>query len=440
MTPDILIGLIGILLGLVILTVLIMRGVNIFVIAFAASAVVALTSGLGLYDALKINFVGGFVKFFQANYLIFLTGILMGKMMEITNGAKAIAKLIVRIFGARWALLSIPLACGILAYGGVSVFVCSFAVFPIALEVFHEADLPRRFIPAALTFGCSTFAMVAPGAPQIHNAVPSQALGVTYMAGTVVGFISCGFMLVLGAILLYRFVGKAKASGEHFIAKDVDSFHDDAKLPNGWVALLPLIITVILINAPLNNGKPLVQLETGVLIGALLTYLLLNKYQDNKKILFHVGEGCKSSIVSICNTCAVVAFGTVVSATAAFQVVINAMVEIPGPPLLGVALGTTVIAGVCGSASGALGIVAPLLGPVYTAQGVAAAAISRTMSIASAALDSLPHNGYIVTVTNGLCNESHKDAYGPIFWLTVVVPLLGTVVCVTLFTLFPNLP
>lgn len=442
MDIQILISLIGIIAGLGLLMYLIMKGVNIFVIAFISAAIVALTGGLNLYDALKVTFVGGFVKFFQANYLIFLTGVLMGKMMEVTNGAKAIAKLIVHFFGKDRALISIPLACAVLAYGGVSVFVCSFAVFPIALEVFREADLPRRFIPGALTFGCSTFAMVAPGAPQIHNAIPANALGLNnFMSGTVVGFISCGAMLVLGSILLFRMVASAKAGGEHFVAKSVDVFTTDGeKMPNGWLALIPLIVTVILINAPLKDGAPLVKLETGVFLGALLTFLLLNKYQDNHKALHNVGEACKSAIVSICNTCAVVAFGTVVAASAAFPSITNAMVSIPGPPLLGVAVGTTVIAGVCGSASGALGIAAPLLGPVYMAQGVAASAIARTMSISSAALDSLPHNGYIVTVTNGLCNETHKDAYRPIFWLTVFTPFIGSIICVILFTIFPNLP
>lgn len=441
MTGSEILSLVGIFVGLGLLMYLIMKGVNIFVIAFISSAIVALTSRLDLYTALKDTFVTGFVGFFKANYLIFLTGTLMGKLMEITNGAKAIAKSIVKVFGKEKALISIPLACAILAYGGVSVFVCSFAVFPIALEVFKEADLPRRFIPGALTFGCSTFAMVAPGAPQIHNAVPSKALGVSYMAGTVVGFISCAVMFLLGAVLLFKMVAKAKENGEHFVAKDVDKFtENDEVLPNGLIALIPLIITIILINAPLKAGKPLVHLESGVFLGTVLVFILLNKYQDNKQILHHVGEACKTSIFSICNTCAVVAFGSVVVASKAFPVVINAMTNIPGPPLMGVAVGTTVIAGICGSASGALGIAAPLLGPIYLAKGVAAEAISRTLSISSAALDSLPHNGYIVTVTNGLCNETHKDAYRPIFWLTVFTPFVGSIVCVILFTLFPNLP
>lgn len=433
---EVALSLLGILVGLAILTYLIMRGVNIFIVAITCALIVSITGGIDPYVGLKEHYMTGFVNFFRANFLIFLTGTLMGKIMEITNGAKAIARLIVSLLGKDKALISIPLACGIIGYGGVSVFVISFAVFPIALEVFKEADLPRRFIPAALTFGCSTFAMVAPGAPQIHNSIPANELGTDLMAGALVGYVSCGAMLVIGCLWLFQIVGKAKKQGEHFVAKPMDVFKGEENLPSGILALIPLIVTVVIINVKIG-GKTLVPLEVGVFIGALLVYILLNKHQDNKKIFFHLGEGCKNAVGSIANTCAVVGFGAVVQQANAFNSIIKAMVSIPGPELVGVALGTTVIAGICGSASGGLGIAAPLLGPAYLARGLSAQMIHRTMSISSAALDSLPHNGYIVTVTNGICNETHKDAYGAVFKLTVVVPFIASIICVVLFTIFP---
>ncbi|MGO2118109.1 MAG: GntP family permease [Fusobacterium sp.] len=433
------VSLAGIIIGLILLIIMVMRGVNIFIVAIVCSVAVALTGGLNVYDALKINYMTGFVGFLKAYFFIFLTGTIMGKMMEITNGAKAIAKMIVNVVGKDKALIAIPLACGVLAYGGVSVFVVSFAVFPIALEVFREADLPRNYIPAALTFGCSTFAMVAPGAPQIHNVIPSQILGTSLMAGAVNGFIACGVMLVIGSVMLYKMVSKEKRNGAHFVAKPMDVFHEERSLPNGILSMIPIISSILLINIKIN-GKVIVPIEVGVFIGAVLTFLLLNKHQKNKEIVTHLGEACKVTIYAISCTCSVVAFGSVVKATLAFPIIVNAMVNIPGPAIAGAALGTTVIAGVCGSASGGLGIAVPLLAPAFLAKGITAAALHRTMSIASAALDSLPHNGYIVTVTNGLCNETHKDAYMPIFWVTVVTPLIGTIVVVLLFTFFPNLP
>ena len=439
MTVAEIISLLGISTALILLVVFIMKGVNIFVTAIVCSSIVAITGGLNLYTGLKETYLSGFVGFFQANFLIFLTGTIMGKVYEITNGAKAIAKMIVDKLGPNLALISIPLAAGIISYGGVSVFVASFAVFPIALEVFKEANYPRRFIPAALTFGCSTFAMVAPGAPQIHNIIPANVLGTDLMAGKVVGFISSASILILGSIILVRVVKKAVQDGENFVAKPTDVFHEDADYPSGLLALLPLIITIILINIKID-GEHIIPIEVGVFIGSILVLVFLNKYQDNRKILHHFGEASKTSITSITNTCAVVGFGAVVKAAAAFPIIVDSMVNIPGPDYIGIAVGTTVIAGITGSASGGLGIAAPLLAPVYLARGVTAASIHRTMTISSAALDSLPHNGYIVTVTNGLCNESHKDAYGLIFWLTVVVPFIGSVIAVILFSLFPYWP
>jgi H+/gluconate symporter-like permease len=431
------ISIVGVIVALGLVLYLIMKGVNIFVVAFLCSTIVALTGGINLYDALKTHYMTGFVGFMKANYLIFLTGTLLGKMMEVTNGAKAIAQMLVNLFGKDKAIISVPLACGILGYGGVSAFVISFCVFPIALQIFKEADLPRRFIPAALTFGCSTFAMVAPGAPQIHNAIPASILGTDLMAGAAVGFVSCGVMLLIGCLWLFQIVHKAKRQGEHFVAKPMDVFSDsEENLPNGFVALIPLVVTILIINIKID-GQPIVYLESGLLLGSILAYALMNKYQDNSKLLVNLGDTCKNSMGAIANTCAVVGFGTVVQAAKAFPVIVNAVLDIPGPDLVGVAVAMNVIAGICGSASGGLGIATPLIAPVYLARGVSAAVLHRTLTIASSALDSLPHNGYIVTVTNGICNETHKDAYGAIFKLTVITPLIGTVVCVILFTLFP---
>ena len=433
-------SLVGIILGLAVLVMLVMRGINIYVVAFIASTIVAVLGQVNLYDALKSTYMASFAAFVQNYWLIFLTGALMGKVYEMTNGAKAIARLIVKIFGLKFALLSVPIACGILAYGGVSVYVVSFAVFPIALEVFRAADLPRNYIPAALTFGCSTFAMILPGAPQIQNAIPTSAVGEDLMAGAVVGFISCGVIFVVGCICLMRMVAAQKAKGAKFVAKDVDVFSDEEEaMPNAFVALIPLIVTIILINVKIN-GVVLCQLEVGVLIGAVLALILMWKYQNPSKLLFNVGETCKSSLNAICNTAAVVAFGAVVKSVPAFDAVVGAMLNIPGPKILGLAIATTVLAGICGSASGGVGIASPLLGPAFVQMGIPAGAVARTIAISSCALDSLPHNGYIVTVCNGLCNETHKDCYKPVFVMTVLVPFVGTIVAVALFTLFPYLP
>ena len=440
MDTSAIIGLVGLILAFALLMWMIMKGFNIYLTVFVCTLVVAVTSQMDIYEAYKTDFMTGFTNFFKSNYLIFLTGTLLAKAMDITGAAKSIARAIIKVMGTEWAFISVPLACGILCYGGVTAFVCSFGVFPIALQVFKAADMPRRAIPGALCFGCSTFAMIAPGAVQIHNNVPSTVLGTSYMAGTVNGFISCGFMLVAGIIFLHFWLDKAKARGEHFVAKEGDEFgEDDEALPNPIIAVLPLVITIFLVNFKIN-GVSICPVEGGVLAGTVVAVLLMIKFIDPKELPKHFADGAAMALISITNTCAVNGFGGVASASPVFSVITDGVLHIPGPPLLGLLIGVNIICGICGSASGGLGIAAPILGPAYTSLGIAPAIVHRVMALSSCALDSLPHNGYIVTVTNGLCRETHKDSYGLTFALTVVIPMLGALLGVVLFTIFPNLP
>lgn len=431
------IGLIGLIAAFALLMWMIMKGFNIYLTVFACALVVAVTCQMNIYETYKVHFMTGFTNFFKNNFLIFLTGTLLAKAMDITGAAKSIAKAIIKVMGTKWAFISVPLACGILCYGGVTAFVCSFGVISIALQVWEAADLPRRAIPGALCFGCSTFAMIAPGAVQIHNNVPASELGTTYMAGAVNGFIACGFMLVAGIIYLKFWLDRAKARGEHFIAKEGDDMGVEGEaLPNPVVAILPLVITIFLVNFKVGSFS--CPAEGGVLAGAVSAVLLMYKFVDLKNLPNVFADAAAMAIVSITNTCAVNGFGGVASNSPVFSIITNGVVNLPG--LFGLLVGTNIICGICGSASGGLGIAVPILGPAYTQMGIAPSIIHRVMALSSSALDSLPHNGYIVTVTNGLCRETHKDSYGLTFVLTVVIPFIGAALGAVLFTVFPGLP
>jgi len=435
------ISIIGMIVALVGLSLLVIKGVNIFVVAIGMSLLVAITGGINLYDALKTEYMTGFVGFVKNNFLIFLAGALMGKAYEITGGAKSIARWIINKVGTKYATLSVILATGILTYGGIAGFVVCFAVFPIALEIFKQADIPRRFIPGTIIFGCCTFSAIGPGNPQVGQVVLVNALGTSLMSGAVVGFIATFITLVVGVIWINHLIKKAKDNGEQFVTKSMDKFTgDDEELPNPWVALFPLILTLICINVKIN-GNPIIQIEYGVALGSFLAYFLMRKFRtDETSIAQHLSDSIRNAITAVCNTSSVVGFGTVVKAAVGFPLVISAMTNIPGPDLVAISLATTVLAGVCGSGSGGLGIAAPILAPIYTARGLTLDIIHRTMLVASSGLDTLPHNGFVVTVTNGVANETHKDAYIPVFWLTVVTPIIATITTIILFTLLPNLP
>jgi H+/gluconate symporter-like permease len=66
--------------------------------------------------------------------------------------------------------------------------------------------------------------------------------------------------------------------------------------------------------------------------------------------------------------------------------------------------------------------------------GVEPESLHRVVSISSGALDSLPHNGYVVTTLRGICKETHAAAYPAVGALTVIVPALGTLLAVVLLS------
>lgn len=434
-------SIIGMIAALCLLSYMVMKGVNIYVAAIVCSMVVALTGQIPAFEALQTNYMGGFTGFFGGNFLIFVAGALMGQVYEKTNGAKAIARLIIGLLGKKASMIAVPIAIGILTYGGIAGFVVCFAVFPIALEIYRQADIPRRFIPGVIVFSCCTFSGIGPGNPQVGNVVLQNAFGTSLMAGATVGFICTGVTLVVGLVILNVMVNHAWAKGEHFVAKAQDKFDDDAVCPNGWVALIPLAISLVMINVKVG-GKQLVPTAFGVAFGALLAYIMLRRYKTSEEgAVALAGNGIKNAVSAAANTSAVVGFGSVVKAAVGFPVLCSAIENIPGPPLVAVALATTLIAGICGSGSGGLGIAAPILKPIFVdGLGININVLHRMMLIASSGLDSLPHNGFVVTVINGVCGETHKDAYMPVFWLTVITPLIATAVGIILFTLFPMWP
>ena len=219
------ISIIGILVALVFLSYMVMKGVNIFVVAICAALIVAITGQINLYDAMETNYMAGFAGFVQNNFLIFLVGSMMGIVYDITNGAKSIARLIIRTAGPKNAALAVVLSTGILTYGGIAGFVVCFAVFPIALEIYRAADIPRRFIPGTIIFGCCTFSSIGPGNPQVGQVVLVNALGTTLMSGAVVGFIATGVTLVVGIVWLFsRFYRKGPGRKAFFLSLLVVSF------------------------------------------------------------------------------------------------------------------------------------------------------------------------------------------------------------------------
>lgn len=432
-----LLSTLGLLGGLVLLIILTVRGVNLLIAAPICALLVALMSGMPLYtdngSYYFQTYMSGFAGFVSSWYLMFLTGSLFGKMMEGTGSANSIAKYIIKHIGMKHAALAIVLACAILTYGGVSVFIVAFAVYPMALSLFREADLPRRFIPGALAFGSVTFTMTSAGSPEIQNWIPTKYLGTTPYAGWQVSLIVALVMACFGYWWLNRMLAKAKAQGEKFEERPLDpAFHENDSLPNPILSLVPLVIVVVT-SALLHKSMHTNALVIALVLGSLSSYLLnLKRIKDLGEL---INTGVSGSLLAIGNTAAVVGFGAIAKETPAFESAVQLVTQIPGNELIGAAVAVSLIAGLTGSASGGQSIALPLLAPHYTDLGVDPDQLHRVVAISSGAIDSLPHNGYVVTTVRAICRESHADAYGAVGALTVIVPLIGLTIAIILFTL-----
>ena len=436
-------GILGLLASLTLLVYLTMKGINIIIAAIISSIVIAVTGGLNLETAMMDNYMTGFTDYFSSWFLVFLLGAIFGKVMQETKSAERIAQWIKKTLGAKRAVFAVVAAAAIMTYGGVSLFVVGFAVYPIAVSLFRAANLPHRYIPAALVFGSISFTMTAPGSPEIQNIIPTEFFGTTPTAGGFIGVICALLVMVTGGLWLGRMVNKAVAKGEVFslpnesagaVEAEVPEEYLKEDLPNIIVSVLPLIVVIVLLNILGQFMNPttalLIALTTGIFLACTLMYKFLKEFWNS------LATGAQNALVALANTCAVVGFGSVAAQVPSFDHMVEALINMPGPPLVGLAIGVTIVCAITGSASGGLGIALPILAPIYMSQGLDPGAMHRVSALASGGIDSLPHNGYVVTTVRAICGETHRRAYSPIFMVSVVVPTIVMFLAVVLYSVF----
>ncbi len=458
------IGVLGILLSLGLLMYLAYRGINVLVLAPILALLAALLGGetrlLATYTQIFMGSLGGFlVKYFP----LFLLGAIFGKLMSDSGAAATIAERIIAKLGAKRAVLAVTLSTAILTYGGVSVFVVAFAVYPLAIALFREAKVPKRLIPGALVLGAATFTMSAlPGTPSVQNAIPMPFFGTDPFAAPGIGVIAGIAMFVLGSLWLGRRVRLAEQRGELYGDHPLD--HQDAPLvlhrPTLVLALLPIVL-VVGVNLVMTKfaipamdvsylsekkyGPTTINEVRGIwglvvaLVVAIVAAILLNlrTWTDLKGSVNH---GTMSSLLPIFNTASEVGYGTVIASLTAFAAIQAIVIGIaPGNPLISEAIAVNVMAGITGSASGGMGIALNMLGAKYlelgTAAGISPELLHRVAAIASGGFDSLPHNGAVITLL-GICRLTHRESYLDIFMVSVAGPLVALLMVLLLGSTF----
>ena len=457
-------GTLGILLSLALLMFLAYRGYNVLILAPLMALLAVLFAGdaalmLPSYTQVFMKSLGGYlIQFFP----LFLLGAIFGKLMDDSGSARAIAQGIVTRLGRERAILAIVLACGLLTYGGVSLFVVAFAVYPIGTALFREAGIPKRLLPGAIALGAFTFTMTAlPGTPAIQNAIPSPFFGTDAFAAPILGLIGGLIMLGLGSWWLAAQARTLMAAGEGYGShKDDPTEQSGLPVTGFWLALLPILLVIALnflmakqvlpnldtsyLAKPefggLQDAKSVIGIWSIIVaLGAavlLLIGLHWRRWADLKQSL---NDGTFGSMLPILNTASEVGYGTVIASLAGFVVIRDLVLSVPGNPLVSEAVAVNILAGITGSASGGMSIALKTLGAQYlemaNAAGISPELLHRVAAMASGCMDTLPHNGAVISLL-AICKLTHRDSYKFIFMNTVIFPLAALVVVITLGSLF----
>ena len=479
-------GLLGILLGLGVLVGLSFRSWSVLVLAPLAAMVAALFAGDPLLAHWTQTFMAAAAGFVAQFFPLFLLGAIFGKLMDDSGSVNTIARFMTEKLGAKRAILAVVLAGAIVTYGGVSLFVALFVIVPMAQGLFRTANIPNRLTPAAVALGTMTFTMSAmPGTPAVQNAIPMPFFGTTPFAAPGLGIIASFIMFGFGLWWLMRAERKARLAGEGYGEGDsmvesscdnpvvreratTSSAFDPAEIKHGHhspeepgvlVATLPLII-VVLVNLTMSMlviprldtsflaepqwGGITIASVSGIwsvivaLIVAILVLVALNR-QRLSELRASVDAGANASVLPIISVASLVGFGAVVAALPAFAAVAEWVLSIGGGPLVSLAVSTNVLSALTGSASGGMTIALEALGPIYlqiaAVQGIDPALLHRIAVIGAGTLDSLPHNGAVITLL-AVCGSTHRKSYFDIVMCCVVSAMLALIAVIIIGGMF----
>ena len=456
---------ITIILSLLLLMFIAYKGFPVIVFAPMCALLAASTAGYAFLPTYTEMFMGNAVGFIKNMFPIFLLGAIFGKMMEVSGAAKAISRGIIGRLGYKHAMLAVVLATAVLSYGGISVFVVAFTIYPLGAAIFREAGIPKRLLPATMVHGSFTFVYALPGLPQVHNIIPTRYFGTDAFAAPWFG-LGFGFVIFLvGMAWLESRRKKAFAAGEGYGADHSneptaeDLAREECEM-NPVLAILPLVVVLILnfvLTGAIKNWNPdMLAMFPGVklaqvaptwaliialIVGNLMVMALGRKHFPTVDSLSSaLTAGAIGSLLATMNTASEVGYGNVVSKLPGFKTVADFMMGIDlGSPLFSEAITVNVLAGITGSASGGLVIALEAMGQQYLdwaiRTGISPELLHRVATMAAGGLDTLPHNGAIITVL-AICGLTHKKSYPDMGMITVIIPITVVFAGILLVSLF----
>jgi H+/gluconate symporter-like permease len=424
------------------------RGYSVILFApVAALGAVLLTDPALVPPMFSSVFMEKTVGFVKNYFPVFMLGAVFGKVIELSGFSKSIVSAVIGVLGRERAVLSIIVVCAILTYGGVSLFVVVFAVYPFAAEMFRQGDIPKRLIPCTIALGAFSFTMDAlPGTPQIQNIIPTTFFNTTTWAAPVLGLIGSIFVFGVGLAYIENRRKAAHKRGEGYgteLLNEPVPFEEE-ELPNPWIAVAPLVVVGVA-NFVLTQLVPraygakheitlgghsivtqigpvaaIWAVEGALLLGIVTVFIfawrpVVTKFADGSK------AAVAGALLASLNTASEYGFGGVIALLPGFAAVSAALRAIPNP-LVNEAVTVTVLAGITGSASGGMSIALAAMSDEFIAAAKAAniplEVFHRIAAMASGGMDTLPHNGAVITLL-AVTGLTHRQAYKDVFVITL---------------------
>ena len=420
----------GVLFAFALLAYMCMKGWSVFISAPICAIIVALTSNMNILEMITKIFLPGTGGYLAQWFGLFMLGALFGKIMEDSGGAASIAKSVTNSIGAQNATTAVILATSVMTYGGISLFVVVFVIYPFAVKLFKEADLPKKLLPGCIATGAFSFTAIAiPGSPQNQNIIPTKYFGTTATAAPILGCIVAAYILIISILYMSYRAKQCKKNGEHFVASKNDlalmESSNELDLPSPFLSLLPLIVVICTII--FFHWNTMVCLLIGIV---LATILFFPRLKNNLINTYNVGA--MNSMAAIMNTSLTVGMGNVIKASAAFGIITQAIDKLSsGNGLIYEFISINALAGVTGSASGGLSIALETLGERLLATGINPEVLHRVAAISANGLDSMPWCGAVMTMF-AVCGVTHKDSYWDVAMVNIVFTMTGAVLAIVL--------
>ncbi len=432
--------ILGIILGFGILIFVTYKNWSVYLASFLASLAVIVCSGLPLVETISNSYIGGIGAIFSSLFGMFLFGSVMAKLYAVSGAATSIAQTLCRVFIKKsdsekkrqiMGILVVLFASALICYGGINAAIVIITIYPIALAVFEQCDIPKRFAPGIILGGSCTFALSGPGAPQPTNMIPMQILGTTSTVGLIPGIIGIIVEVIVMVTILNVMINKAKQNGESFAYGPKDNFAPSGKEQPGFlVSITPLLVLFVLFNILSVN------IIFCTLISSAFSLVFFYKYLEKDKVRGYVNDGFISALAPVGSIGAVFGFASCVQQVEAFQNIVDVVLDLKLNPYLLCVIAVAFLCALTGGSTTGQSIVLPLVKPILESKGLMPVVFHRIAAFSATTLDSLPHSGTIL-MTVAYADLKMKDSYPAIFVTTTFATVIATAVVTLLLWLFP---